>query len=266
MRRLPLMTLLFSLAGLLVLVFITLPLLATLFGAGLDGIVDALRQADVQRSLGVTFFAAFVATSLAFVFGLPLAYVLARRDFPGKNIVEGVIDLPIIVPHTAAGIALLMVYGRSGVVGSSFASFSIYFTENVAGIVLAMLFVSVPLFIDGAREAIAAVDPRLEGVARTLGASPWRAVRKVTLPLAWRGILAGGLLMWARGISEFGAIVVLAYNPKVISVLIYERFTAYGLPAAVPVTALLLVFALALLVVMRAVLLPRGSGRGRHTQ
>jgi molybdate/tungstate transport system permease protein len=265
-RRLPLMSLVFSLAGLLVLLFIILPLLATLVGAGPQAIVDAARQADVQRSLGVTFFAAFIATSIAFVFGLPLAYLLARRDFPGKNLVEGVIDLPIIVPHTAAGIALLMVYGRSGVVGSSFASFSIYFTENVAGIVLAMLFVSVPLFIDGAREAIAAVDPRLEGVARTLGASPWRAVRKVTLPLAWRGILAGGLLMWARGISEFGAIVVLAYNPKVISVLIYERFTAYGLPAAVPVTALLLVFALVLLVVMRAVLLPRGGGRGRRTQ
>jgi molybdate/tungstate transport system permease protein len=111
---------------------------------------------------------------------------------------------------------------------------------------------------------VAAVDPRLEGVARTLGASPWRAVRRVTLPLAWRGIVAGALLMWARGISEFGAIVVLAYNPKVISVLIYERFTAFGLPAAVPVTALLLVFALLLLVVIRAVLVPRDPDQRRH--
>jgi molybdate/tungstate transport system permease protein len=243
---------------------VVLPLVATLVGAGPAAMVRTLGQPDVRRSLSVTFIAAMIATGIAAVFGLPLSYLLARREFRGKDLVQGIIDLPIVVPHTAAGIALLMVFGRTGVVGQPLADLSVYFTDNMAGIVLAMFFVSLPLFLDSAREAIAAVDPRLEGVARTLGASSWRAVGQVTLPLAWRGILAGGILMWARGISEFGAIVILAYNPKVISVLIYERFTAFGLPAAVPVTAVLLVVAFLVLVVLRGLLSGRRPGRERN--
>ena len=114
-----------------------------------------------------------------------------------------------------------------------------------------MLFVSLPLLVDTARETFAAGRRRLEGVARTLGASPWSAFRRVTLPLAWRGIVGGSVLMWARGISEFGAVVILAYNPKAISVLIYERFAGFGLSAALPITALLLVLALVILVLVR---------------
>ncbi|MBN1629966.1 MAG: ABC transporter permease, partial [Thermoleophilia bacterium] len=197
------------------------------------------------------------ATVVALVLGVPLAYLLARREFPGKNIVEGIIDLPIIIPHTAAGVALIMVFGRRGLLGEPLAQAGLFFTENFAGIVVAMLFVSLPLLVDTARETFALVDRRLEGVARTLGATPWSAFRRVTLPLAWRGIGAGAVMMWARGISEFGAVVLLAYNPKTISVLIYERFGAFGLDAAVPVTALLLILALVILVVVRAVLLPR---------
>ncbi|HEY5529769.1 MAG TPA: ABC transporter permease subunit, partial [Thermoleophilia bacterium] len=111
------------------------------------------------------------------------------------------------------------------------------------------------------RESFALVDARLEHVARTLGASPWRSFSTVAVPLAWRGIMAGSVLMWARGISEFGAIVILAYNPKTISVLVYELFTGYGLSTALPVTALLIIISLAILVVLRRVL-PRRKGAG----
>lgn len=260
------MTLLFSLAGALILLFVVLPLAATVVGAGPKAMLDALTQPDVLRSFLVTFVSALIATAIAVLFGLPLAYLLARRDFPGKDLVEGIIDIPIIVPHTAAGIALLMVFGRSGIVGGPLAALSVYFTDDIAGIVIAMLFVSLPLFVDSAREAIAAVDPRFEGVARTLGASSWRAVGRVTLPLAWRGVLAGGILMWARGISEFGAVVILAYNPKVISVLTYERFSGFGLAEALPVTALLVVVALLVLVVLRGLLARRRSSRDSRTR
>ena len=260
------MTLLFSLAGALILLFVVLPLAATVVGAGPKAMLDALTQPDVLRSFWVTFASALVATVIAVACGLPLAYLLARREFPGKGVVEGIIDVPIIVPHTAAGIALLMVFGRSGLVGRPLAALSVYFTDDMTGIVLAMLFVSVPLFVDSAREAIAAVDPRLEGVARTLGASSWRAVGRVTLPLAWRGILAGGILMWARGISEFGAVVILAYNPKVIPVLIYERFSGSGLAGALPVTALLVVVALLVLVVLRGLLSRSRPSRERRVR
>ena len=247
----------FSFVGLLLLLFILLPLVATFLASSPGEFAQGVADRSVLTALWLTFLAALVATVIALLLGVPLAYLLARRDFRGKNLVEGIIDLPVIIPHTAAGVALLMVFGRRGLLGEPFASVGLYFTENFAGIVVAMLFVSLPLLVDTARETFALVDRRLEAVARTLGASPWSAFRRVTLPLAWRGIVAGSVMMWARGISEFGAVVLLAYNPKTISVLIYERFGGFGLDAAVPVTALLLILALVILVLVRAVLLPR---------
>lgn len=249
--------LVFSFAGLLILLFIMLPLLATIFGSSPSELATGLGDREVFSAIWITFFSALIATAIALVVGVPLAYLLARRDFPGKNLMQGIIDLPIIIPHTAAGVALLMVFGRRGLLGEPLEPLGIYFTENMAGIVIAMLFVSMPILVDTARESIAMVDERLERVARTLGASPFTAFRRVTLPLAWRGIMGGSVLMWARGISEFGAVVILAYNPKTISVLIFERFAGFGLSAAQPMTALLLVLALVILVVTRTLLLPR---------
>jgi molybdate/tungstate transport system permease protein len=252
----------FSAAGLLLLLFILVPLIATIFASTPGEFAKGVAEADVLTSLWITFAAALVATVIALILGVPLAYLLARQEFRGKSLVQGLIDLPIVIPHTAAGVALLMVFGRKGLLGEPLASAGVYFTENYAGIVVAMLFVSLPLLVDTARETFALVDSRYESVARTLGAGPWSAFRRVTLPLAWRGIAAGAVLMWARGISEFGAVVILAYNPKAISVLVYERFAGFGLSSALPVTILLLVLALAILVVMRAVLAPRRRARG----
>jgi molybdate/tungstate transport system permease protein len=259
-RLLSRMDWIFSFVGLLLLLFILVPLVATIFASSPGDFGRGIADRGVLASLWLTFAAALVATVIALVLGVPLAYLLARREFPGKNLLQGLIDLPIIIPHTAAGVALLMVFGRRGLLGGPLSSLGVYFTENFAGIAVAMLFVSLPLLVDTARETFAMVDPRLEGVARTLGAGPWSAFRRVTLPLAWRGLVAGSVLMWARGISEFGAVVMLAYNPKTISVLIYERFAGFGLSAALPVTALLLILALVILVLVRAVLSPRRRG------
>ena len=120
------------------------------------------------------------------------------------------------------------------------------------GIAVAMLFVAAPLYVSAAREAIARVDRRYEDVARTLGDSPWRAARRITLPLSARGLVAAAVVMWARAVSEFGAIVILTYNPKVASVLSYDRFTAYGLDAALPVAAVLVLLAVVPLLVLRS--------------
>jgi molybdate/tungstate transport system permease protein len=263
-RRFSLLDWVFSFGGLVLLLFVLTPLLATLCATTPGEIASALGEKDVLSSLWVTFSAAFFATAIAFLIGVPLAYLLARRDFLGKNLVQGIIDLPIIIPHTAAGVALLLVFGRRGILGEPLQSLGVYFTENMAGIVVAMLFVSLPILVDTAQESFNLVDERLEKVARTLGAGAWSTFGRVTLPLAWRGIVAGSVLMWMRGISEFGAIVILAYNPKVISVLIYERFAGFGLSAALPVTALLLIVALIILVVTRTLLLPRRRKEGRR--
>jgi molybdate/tungstate transport system permease protein len=113
------------------------------------------------------------------------------------------------------------------------------FTDRLAGIVVAMLFVSLPYLVNLSRAAFEAVDPELELMAQVEGAGPWQAFWGVSLPLAWRGVLGGALMMWARGISEFGAVVILAYHPKITPVLVYERFEGFGLSAAQPAAALL---------------------------
>jgi molybdate/tungstate transport system permease protein len=132
----------------------------------------------------------------------------------------------------------------------------ITFTDNVAGIVVAMLFVSLPFLVNLSREAFAMVDDELERVAMTDGASHWQAFWHVTLPLAWRGVLGGAVMMWARGISEFGAVVILAYHPKIVPVLIYERFQGYGLDAAQPIALILILVSLVVFILLRLALLP----------
>ena len=150
------------------------------------------------------------------------------------------INLPVVIPHTAAGIALLLVFGRRGLLGQWFSPLGITFTDNLAGIVVAMLFVSLPFLVNLSREAFAMVDEEFEKIALIDGASQWQAFFSVTLPLAWRGVLGGAVMMWAWGISDFGAVVILAYHPKIVPVLIYERFEGFGLQAAQPIALLLI--------------------------
>jgi molybdate/tungstate transport system permease protein len=248
-------------AGVLLLLAVLVPLIGLLARTGAGGIADALRQGDVRRSLVLTLTAALTATAIVLVVGVPFSYLLARRRFAGRAIVESALDLPVVVPHTAAGIALLTVYGRDGIIGRALAPLGITFTESFAGIVLAMVFVSLPFLVSASRQSFAQVDERYEGVARTLGASPFGAFARITLPLAWRGVMAGALMMWARGISEFGAVVILAYNPKVIPVLVYERFEGFGLDAALAPAALIVLVALAAFVALRLLLT---AGRWRR--
>ena len=161
-------------------------------------------------------------------------------------------DLPLVIPHPVAGIALLLVLGRASAVGSALYAAGIRVAGSPTGIICAMLFVSAPLYVSAARESFARVDARFEAVARTLGDDAWRAFARVTLPLSARGLTAAAMVMWARAVSEFGAIVILTYNPKVASVLSYDRFTAFGLNEALPVAAVLVLLALVPLAALRA--------------
>jgi molybdate/tungstate transport system permease protein len=250
-----------GIAGLALVVLVALPVLAIVLGTSPGSVSAALGEHDVRWSLWVTVVSALIATGVGLLLGVPLAYLLARRRFPAKGLVEGLIDLPIVLPHTAAGVALLVVYGHDGILGRLLAPLGISFTDAMPGIVVAMMFVSVPFLVDTAKEAFVAVDRRYEQVARTLGVSQAMAFWRVALPLAWRGVLAGAVMMWARGISEFGAVVILAYNPKIIPTLVYERFEAFGLKAAEPVALIVIVVALVVFVALRALLSPRSRER-----
>jgi molybdate/tungstate transport system permease protein len=242
----------------LFLLFIIAPLVGLVGGGGIAGLSRLASDAELRSSLLLTIGTATLATLLGIIGATPIAYALARGGFRGRSFLAALIDLPLLIPHPVAGIALLLVLGRNTALGSALWTLGLQITGSVTGIVCAMLFVSAPLYVSAAREAFDRVDPRFEGVARTLGDSRWRALRRVTLPLAWRGLLAAAIVMWARAVSEFGAIVILVYHPRVASVLSYERFTAFGLREALPVAAVLVLLALIPLVALRAL---RGDER-----
>jgi len=252
-----LFTLLFALAGGALLIFIIMPILSTLLSVDVQSLWQTLLDRETQDSLWLTFYSAAWATLLAVVTGVPLAYLLARFPFKGKQWVQGLINLPIVIQHTAAGIALLMVFGRQTFVGSLLGKVGISFVDRVPGIVVGMLFVSLPYLVNGSREAFELIDPDLERVAETEGATRWQAFFYITLPLAWRGIAASALMMWGRGISEFGAIIILAYHPKIIPVLVYERFNGFGLEAAQPVAVVLILASLVVFVFVNFLVNPK---------
>lgn len=247
-----------ALAASLFLLFLIAPLLGLVADGGTSGLRSLASDAELRSSLLLTVGTATLATLLGLLGATPVAYALARGRFRGRAILSALLDLPLLIPHPVAGIALLLVLGRDTALGSALWAVGLQITGSVTGIVCAMLFVSAPLYVSAAREAFDRVDPRFEGVARTLGDTRWRALRRVTLPLAWRGLLAAAIVMWARAVSEFGAIVILVYHPRVASVLSYERFSAFGLRAALPVAAVLVILALFPLAALRAL---RGDER-----
>jgi molybdate/tungstate transport system permease protein len=246
------MNLIFSLLGLIILLFIAIPLGKMILGSNPGILLKTFLDTQVINAICLTLYAALIATIFGCLLGVPLAYLLSRFNFRGKRLLEGLIDVPIVVPHTAAGIALLFVFGRNFIIGRAFGNIGIQFVDSIAGIVIAMLFVSVPFLVDSAKEGFNKVDVRLEKVARSLGASPWQAFTRISLPLAWPSIVAGNIMMWARGISEFGAVIILAYYPMTAPTLIYQRFETLGLSYSQPIAALLIIVCVIAFIILRA--------------
>ena len=246
--------------GSLFLLFLVAPIAELVVTSGASGVRKLSVDAELRDALWLTAITATSAMLLGILGGTPLAYILARRAFRGRAVLAALLDLPLLIPHPVAGIALLLVLGRDSTLGRAALELGMRVVGSPVGIVCAMLFVSAPLYISAAREAFARVDARYEAVARTLGDPAWRVFRRVTLPLSMRGLIAAAVVMWARAVSEFGAIVILTYNPKVASVLSYDRFTSFGLEEALPVAAVLAVLALFPLTLLRALRPERGVG------
>ncbi len=245
------MTLVFTALGGVILLFLIAPLIGMALGSPLTDLADTAVDAEVRSSIFLTLWTALAATLACSFAAVPLAWLLARKQFPLKRLVSGLIDLPVVIPHSAAGIAILGFIAPNSLLGGAAERVGFRFVGGPAGIALAMAFVSVPFLINAARNGFAAVPERLEKAALTLGASPARVFFTISLPLAWRAIVSGLVLMWARGMSEFGAVAIVAYHPIVASVLIYERFGAYGLRYARPVAVLFLGVCLVFFIVVR---------------
>ncbi len=249
-----------TLFGLALALFLILPIAASVIGPS-AGLYSAITDPRTMSAIWMSFYSAFLATLLIAATGVPLAYIFARYQFHGKSFIDSLIDLPILIPHNAAGIALLSVLGPGSLLGGFMGSLGITFVDSVYGIVAAMAFVSAPFLIRSAQEAFSGVSPTMEYVAKSLGASDLGTFRRVTLPLARKGILTGCLLAWGRAVSEFGAVVILAYYPKTAPIYLFDVFVSEGLRASLPINALLICLAVIVILAFRGVV-ARGSRPG----
>jgi molybdate/tungstate transport system permease protein len=243
--------LLLAMLGGVVLLFIVGPLLGMVLATTPSQLFEAAQETEVRRSIGLTLWVSMAATIVFALAAVPFSWLLARKDFRFKQLISGIIDLPIVIPHSAAGIAVLGFISRDSVLGKMASSVGIDLVGNPAGIALAMAFVSVPFLINAARDGFAVVPERLEKAALNLGASHFRVFMSISLPLAWRSVLSGFVMMFARGMSEFGAVIIVAYHPMIAPVMIYERFSAFGLAYARPVAVLFLAVCLVFFVTLR---------------
>ena len=252
--NIPWFELIFTALGSSVILFVIAPLISMVFATSFTDLTKTAADLQVIQSIKLTLMTAFFATAVSTLVGIPLAYLLARKKFFGRSILLAIIDLPIIIPHSAAGIALLTVIGRQSFLGRILGT---GLTGTVAGISVAMAFVSLPFLVNAARQAFVAVPVRMENIARTLGASPSHTFFTISLPLAWRGIISGMILMWARGISEFGAVIIIAYHPMTTPVMVFQRFNDFGLSYARSVAVLLILICVSLFIILRFVSKPK---------
>ena len=245
------------------LLLLLLPIYALFTYAPPSEIIAAATNPAVDTAISLTLFSSGLTVLAAILFAVPFGYLLARRRFPGKAVVESAVALPIAVPHLLVGLGLFLALALPGTPLYRFTNaigFPVY--DTIWGVVLVMVVVSVPYTILAAQLSFQAVDPRILEAARSLGAGPANAFLTVSFPLALRGIVVGLLLTWARAVSEIGGILILAYTvypggpytgpvTSTISVLVYNLFQAGNLKDAAAVSTVFLLIAFALFLLVR---------------
>ena len=239
---------------------LALPFVALLLRVTPAHLVSRLGEPAVLEALRLSLVSTLVATAVVVLLGTPAAYVLATRDFPGKRLLEVLIDLPMVLPPTVAGFALLMAFGRAGLAGGALQAFGVTLPFTTAAVVVAQTFMAAPLFIGAARAGFAGVDPRLLDAAATLRARESTVFFRVVLPLALPSLLAGVAMGAARALGEFGATITFAGNlpgtTQTMPLAVYVAMQT-DLDAAVVLSVLLLAMSFGLLLGLRAA--PSGS-------
>ena len=243
--------------GLVIMSFILLPLIELVTSSSVSMLGETIKDKEVVGSIRLSIITAGAAALISFVFGTPLAYLLARREFRFKRLVEALIDLPIVMPHPVVGIAILGLVGKNHWIGRVLNELGVRVMGSTIGIVAVLTFVGLPLYVHAAKEGFESISPRLEAVSRSLGASMAGTFFLITFPLAWRSMLVGIVMCSARAISEFGAVVIVAYHPMIAPVLLYERFESYGLKYSQPVAVWLVLICLTLFLILRLLTLSR---------
>jgi molybdate transport system permease protein len=237
--------------------FLAIPVVGLVLRALAGGaLLDAVATPAVRDALTLSLVTTSVSLVLAVVLGTPLALVLARRQFRGRTLLETVVDLPIVLPPSVAGLALLLVFGRSGLLGGALEVAGIQIPFTTLAVVLAQTFVAAPFFVRAARAGIGGVDAQLEDAARDLGSTEGSVIRRVTLPLAGPALAAGMVMCWSRALGEFGATIMFAGNlpgvTRTLPLVVYSEFQSGDLEASIAAAAVLILAAFGVLLAVRA--------------
>ena len=245
-----------SIIAILFALFLGLPVLTLVVRAVLDGSLSvAIASPVVLAALWLSLVTTAISLVVTVVLGLPLAVVLARRRFRAKGLLEAVVDLPIVLPPSVAGLALLLVFGRRGLLSAPFDLLGIAVPFTTIAVIMAQVFVSAPFFVRSARTGIASVDRDLEDAARVDGATERQLFRSITVPLAGAALAAGLVMTWARALGEFGATIMFAGNiegkTQTLPLVVYSEFQGGDLDASIAASAILVLAAFGVLVAVR---------------
>lgn len=237
-------------ALLLVLAFLTIPVVAVFADTSPADLLDALRQEDARQALWLSLRTSLAALAIIVVLGTPAAYFLATRSFRGRSAILTLIELPLVMPPAVAGIALLASFGPHGILGGAISGAGIELVLETAGVVVALTFVAAPFYIRQAVAAFSALDPSWLEASRTLGAGPARTFLSVAVPSARLGLSAGLALAWGRALGEFGATLMFAGSfPGITQTAPLAIFARFGtdFTAALALSAVLIAFSAAML-------------------
>ncbi len=240
----------FSMIITIILIFPTFFMLVT---TPPQDLASATLDREVIAAISVSILTSTATTLLAIFLGVPFAYFLSRYEFKGKNIIDSLLDIPILLPHTVAGVVILCTFGPHQILGKGLRALGISLIDTIYGIIIAQFFVSAPLLIKTVKAVFDSLGTDYLKAARVYGASKIRVFFEIELPMASRGIATGALLCWARALSEFGAVIILAYYPYTAPVLVFIKFTTEGLRASKPISSLLVLITLIIFIILKRV-------------
>lgn len=221
------------------------------FGIGWDGLWEILTSERILKSLQLSFSAALIAATVNVIFGLLLAWCLVRYSFPGKRIVDALVDLPFALPTAVAGIALTSLYAKNGWIGQYLEPLGIHVAYTPLGITLALIFIGLPFVVRTVQPVLSDIETELEEAASALGANRWQTISKVILPILFPALLTGFALAFARGVGEYGSVIFIAgnmpYKTEIASLMIISRLEEYDYAGATTIAVVMLVLSFAIL-------------------
>ena len=221
------------------------------FGIGWDGLWEILTSERILKSLQLSFSAALIAATVNVIFGLLLAWCLVRYSFPGKRIVDALVDLPFALPTAVAGIALTSLYAKNGWIGQYLEPLGIHVAYTPIGITLALIFIGLPFVVRTVQPVLSDIETELEEAASALGANRWQTISKVILPILFPALLTGFALAFARGVGEYGSVIFIAgnmpYKTEIAPLMIISRLEEYDYAGATTIAVVMLVLSFAIL-------------------